>query len=153
MLGKVKERGRVLTHRSVTLKASRTLLGRINNVFHVTLLEPWRKPPGKGSESPPMPDLEDEEDYEVEEVRDEKQIEDVKHFLVKWKGWPSEYNQWVPQEDMENATEAIHSYWKRKKEKKPSVTTKGQRNHPERQGRTGQQAHGKTPKRQHNKST
>ena len=43
-----------------------------------------------------MPNLEDEEEYEVEEVYDKKVIEGENHFLVKWKGWPSEYNQWVP---------------------------------------------------------
>lgn len=73
-----------------------------------------------------MPDLEDEEEYEVEEVYDKKVIEGENHFLVKWKGWPSEYNQWVPQEDMEHATEAIQSYWKRKKEKISSVAKKRQ---------------------------
>jgi hypothetical protein len=39
-----------------------------------------------------MPDLEDEEEYKVEEVRDEKLIEGETHLLVKWKGWPSKYN-------------------------------------------------------------
>jgi uncharacterized protein (DUF427 family) len=73
-----------------------------------------------------MPDLEDEDEYEVEDVRDEKLIEGETHFLVKWKGWPSEYNQWVRQEDMENATEAIQSYWKRKGKKNPLVAAKKQ---------------------------
>jgi transposase InsO family protein len=90
---------------------------RIHNVFHVSLLEPWRKPSGTGHEFLPMPDLEDDDEYEVEEVREDRVVDNETHFLVKWKGWPSEYNQWVPQEDMGNATEAIQSYWKRKKGK------------------------------------
>lgn len=65
---------------------------RIHNVFHISLLEPWKKPLGKDGESLAMPNLEDEEEYEVEEVCDEKVIEGENYFLVKWKGWPSEYN-------------------------------------------------------------
>ena len=59
---------------------------RIHNVFHVSLLEPWRKPTREDGESLPMPELEDDDEYEVEEVRDEKQIGNEPHFLVKWKG-------------------------------------------------------------------
>lgn len=100
---------------------------RIHNVFHVSLLEPWRKPSRKDDESLPMPELQDEDEYEVEEVRDEKLIEGETHFLVKWKGWPSEYNQWVSQEDMANATEAIQSYRKRRNKEKSQAAKGRQR--------------------------
>jgi transposase InsO family protein len=90
---------------------------RIHNVFHVSLLEPWTKSHSDEAESMPMPDLEDEEEYEVEEVKDECEIQNEVHFLVKWKGWPSEYNQWVSEEDMANAKQAIHKFRKGRKQR------------------------------------
>ena len=42
-----------------------------------------------------MPELEDDEEWEVEEeIKGEQKFDGDPHFLVKWKGWPSEYNQW-----------------------------------------------------------
>ena len=49
----------------------------------------------------PLPELEDNPDeYEVEEIREKRTIKGKIHYLVKWTGWPSEYNQWVPEDDM-----------------------------------------------------
>ncbi len=67
----------------------------------------------------PMPEPEDEEEeYEVEEVKDK----DVKHghvrYLVKWLGGPSEYNQWVYETDMANATGKIKSFERSRKRKR-----------------------------------
>lgn len=50
-----------------------------------------------------MPDLEDEEEQEIEEVKDRATIKGTMHYLVKWEGWPLEYNQWILKEDMGNA--------------------------------------------------
>jgi hypothetical protein len=85
---------------------------RIHNVFHVSLLEPWANREHTGSESMPMPELEDDNEWEIEEIKDEKRFDGDLHFLVKWKDWPSEYNQWVSGEDMTNASEAIRKFRK-----------------------------------------
>lgn len=50
------------------------------------------------------------------------------YFLVKWKGWPSEYNQWVSQEDMTNTLEAIQAYRKRKGKENSQIQKGMQRN-------------------------
>jgi hypothetical protein len=86
---------------------------RIHNVFHISLLEPWKRRKGDdtGAELP-MPELADDDEWEVEEVKDEKFIDGDRHFLIKWKGWPSEYNQWIPESDMANAKEMIKKYKK-----------------------------------------
>jgi transposase InsO family protein len=94
---------------------------RIHNVFHVSLLEPWRKSKSDGNttESMPMPDLEETDEWEVEEIKEEKCIRGTNYFLLKWKDWPSEYNQWVPEEDMENAKDImINKFRKSSKTKK-----------------------------------
>jgi hypothetical protein len=58
----------------------------------------------------PIPDLEDEDEWGIEEVKDKGIIRDRVHYLVKWEGWPTEYNQWIPEEDMDNARLAIQRY-------------------------------------------
>ena len=41
----------------------------------------------------PLPELEDNpEEYEVEEIREKRTIRGKTHYLVKWTGWPLEYN-------------------------------------------------------------
>ena len=91
----------------------------IHNVFPVQLLEEWQQ--RNGAETLPMPDLEDDDEWEVEEIRDDQEFEGELHYLVKWTGWPSEYNQWVPESAMANAPKVVARYEKeRKKRRKPS---------------------------------
>ena len=80
-------------------------------MFPVQAIEEYR--PREGQPLLPMPDLEDKEEWEVEEVKDETIIKGEKHYLVKWEGWPIEYNLWVPEKDMGNARRAIQRYKKR----------------------------------------
>jgi len=37
-----------------------------------------------------MPELEDDEEWEVEEIKAEQKFDGDLHFLVNLKGWPSE---------------------------------------------------------------
>ena len=39
-----------------------------------------------------MPDLENDEEWEIKEVKDRATIKGTTHYLVKWEGWPTEYN-------------------------------------------------------------
>jgi transposase InsO family protein len=66
---------------------------RIHNVFHVSAMEPYQQRAGK-QEKLPIPELiDDQEEYEVEEVTDATRKQGACWYLVKWKGWPTEYNQ------------------------------------------------------------
>jgi hypothetical protein len=38
----------------------------------------------------PMPQLEDDDGWEIKEVRGEERFDGGLYFLVKWKDWPSE---------------------------------------------------------------
>ena len=65
-----------------------------------------------------MPELEDDDEWEVEEVKDERQgKEGTSHFLIKWKDWPTEYNTWEPEENMANAQGAIRAFRKQRAKK------------------------------------
>ena len=51
----------------------------------------------------PMPNLEDDDKWKIEEVKDKAIIKGTTYYLVKRDEWPMEYNQWIPKEDMGNA--------------------------------------------------
>jgi hypothetical protein len=34
----------------------------------------------------------DQEEWEVQEIRDAREFDGALHYLVKWTGWPSEYD-------------------------------------------------------------
>jgi hypothetical protein len=83
---------------------------RLHDVFPIQFIEEYR--PREDQPSLPIPDLEDEDEWEIEEVKDKGIIKNQVHYLVKWEGWPTEYNQWIPEEDMDNARLAIQRYEK-----------------------------------------
>jgi transposase InsO family protein len=87
---------------------------RLHNVFHVTRLEPWKTREGSliDGETLAMPDLEDDNEWEIESVKNKKTIAGELHYLVKWRGWPTEYNQWVADDDMGHAQDVISDYQK-----------------------------------------
>ena len=66
-----------------------------------------------------LPNLkEDDEEYKIEEVKDEYKFDSEIYFLIKQKGQPSKYNKQVPKYDIANARKLITDYRKRIKIKK-----------------------------------
>jgi|SRR5882762_6340847 len=88
---------------------------QLHDVFPIQLLE--KHNPREDEDPLPLPDLEDDQEWDVEEVKDKRTINKKTHYLVKWDGWPVEYNQWVPEEDMTGAMEAVRKYEKAAKRK------------------------------------
>ena len=86
----------------------------IHPVFHVSLLRPHTAPafPEQRSASvPPGPVfLQGAEEWEVEKVLASRLLRGVRHFLVKWKGFPAEESSWQPEEDLRNAPEAVAEF-------------------------------------------
>ena len=83
---------------------------RLHNVFPVQLLENYRHRQDD-DDLMAMPDLEDPQDeWEVEEVLDKRRIKDTIHYLVKWAGWPSEYNSYEPADHLVNVPQAVASF-------------------------------------------
>ena len=89
---------------------------RLHPVFPIQLLESYNPRPDE--EPLPMPPLDDQEDnqWEVEQILDEGRINGCIHYLIKWAGWPAEYNSWVPQNDVA-APDLIESFRQRKRKR------------------------------------
>jgi RNase H-like domain found in reverse transcriptase/Reverse transcriptase (RNA-dependent DNA polymerase)/Chromo (CHRromatin Organisation MOdifier) domain/Integrase zinc binding domain len=47
---------------------------------------------------------------------------DAKEYLVKWKGWGHEWNQWKTERQLRHCKELIDEYWARKRRGQPSET-------------------------------
>ncbi|SLM34246.1 Chromo domain/shadow [Lasallia pustulata] len=67
-----------------------------------------------GNKSAPIlqpPELvSDKEEYEVKEILDKHNFQKEIWYEVKWKGWPEEYDQWIPDQDMEGVQELRRAY-------------------------------------------
>jgi len=69
---------------------------RIHPVFNVALIHPYR-PPVEGQEMPkPEPvTFDDEEEYEVESILDSRLHRGELQYLVKWKNFTDDHNEWL----------------------------------------------------------
>ena len=88
---------------------------QLHPVFHVSLLEPHRD--SARTTNPPDGILVNGHiEYEVEEIRMEKQVgrSKAKSYLVKWKGYPEEECTWEPEEHVAD-TAAMNRYLERPK--------------------------------------
>ena len=96
---------------------------RMHNVFHMSLLKPYKRD-GR-VQPPPIPIIVDgEEWFTVERILDHKDVQVVvkgktKHspaknklqcqYLVKWLGYDNEHNTWEPETDI-SKVEAFKAY-------------------------------------------
>jgi len=70
----------------------------------------------KGQHEDPAPSptiINEEEEYEVEEVRKHRKQERGTQYLVHWKGYGNEHDQWIAETGLPHAKEAIEDYWTR----------------------------------------
>ena len=78
---------------------------KIHDVFHATLLSPYRQTEAHGpSFSRPPPDVIDsEEEYEVDHIVSHKGSPGRRQYLTAWKGYPSSENTWEPKVNLRHA--------------------------------------------------
>jgi len=59
----------------------------------------------------PLPDIiNEEEEYEVEEIRGHCKKGRETQFLIHWKGYGNEHDQWMVEANLPHAKEAIQDY-------------------------------------------
>ena len=88
-------------------------------MFHASLLSPYHATDAHGpSYSEPPPDLiGDEEEYEIEAIVNHKKTPEGKarHYVVKWKGYPTSHNSKLTEDAFEHAQDILLPYKKRHK--------------------------------------
>jgi hypothetical protein len=87
----------------------------IHNVFHLNLLTRTHAAEFDSQKklTPPSPDIiEEEEEYEIEEIRGHRRKGRGTQYLVHWKGYGNEDNTWLPQSSLGNAAEVLSTYLK-----------------------------------------
>jgi len=88
----------------------------IHNVFNKDLLTRCMEPKFKGQHKDPTPPpmiINEEEEYEVEEVRKHGKHGRGTQYLVHWKGYGDEHDQWIAETGLPHAKEVIEDYWTR----------------------------------------
>ena len=91
---------------------------KIHNVFHSSLLTPYRETPehGENFTQPPPELVEGEEEYEVNRIMNSRRHGRTKklQFLIHWKGYSSAHNSWEDVADV-HAPEKLEEYYQRKR--------------------------------------
>ena len=86
---------------------------KINNVFHVNLLTPYYETNAYGPQpiQPPPELIDGEEEYEVEDIIDDRYnwSKRKRQYLVKWVGYPASENSWVNEQDL-HSNELLADY-------------------------------------------
>jgi len=61
----------------------------------------------------PLTIINEEEEYKVEEVRKHRKHRRGTQYLVHWKGYGDEHDQWIAETGLPHAREVIENYWTR----------------------------------------
>jgi hypothetical protein len=93
---------------------------RIHLVMSVTQLEPARVDPFEREITPPPPvDVEGAEEWEIQLItrsalrgRNRK-----KHYLVRWKGFRPEYDEWIAEDQLLHAKEILEEFERGERDK------------------------------------
>jgi len=88
---------------------------KIHNVFHASLLMPYRETEAHGPNwiEPPPDIIEGEPEWEVEQILQSRRFGRTKkkQYLVRWKGYSPSHDSWVDKSDM-NAEDLITDFYK-----------------------------------------
>jgi len=88
----------------------------IHNVFNEDLLTRCVEPKYQGQHmdlAPPPVIINEEEEYEVEEVWKHRKRGRGTQYLVHWKGYGDKHDQWIAEMGLPHAKQVIEDYWTR----------------------------------------
>ena len=88
----------------------------IHNVFNEDLLTRCVEPKFKEQNKEPAPPptiINEEEEYEVEEVRKYRKRGRGTQYLVHWKGYGDKHDQWIAETGLPHAKQEVKDYWTR----------------------------------------
>src|SRR5271169_3980254 len=96
----------------VTYRLKLPLTWRIHNVFHATLLKPYKETEVHGENfTRPPPDLiEGEEVYEIEEILNHRRRGRGFQYYIKWRGYPISDASWEPEHAFSNDGDTLNNY-------------------------------------------
>ena len=88
---------------------------KVHPVFHVELLTKHETDtiPGRRQKPPDPVLVDEEEEYEVQEVRQSRRNRGKLQYLVHWRGYTDEYDSWVDESDMEHAKALVRAFYRR----------------------------------------
>ena len=88
---------------------------KIHNVFYAKLLQPYVETEeyGINFQEPPSDLIKGEEEWEVEQILDERKQGQTQQYLIHWKGYLSAHDLWEPITDI-NAPDLISDFHKQK---------------------------------------
>jgi hypothetical protein len=86
------------------------LLKEIHNVFHVFLLESHLYDSARTLELLSIIEVDDENQYEIDEVLDTRIRYEKLQYLIRWKEYSNFDNQWIVVKDMKESQNLIRSY-------------------------------------------
>jgi len=84
----------------------------IHNVFHVSYLKlyNWCLNNKIMQVLPPLKLINEKEEYEVEKILEKQRRKDKLWYKVKWINYSSEYDQWISEQDLDDASELHEMY-------------------------------------------
>ena len=83
-------------------------------VFNEALLTPYVEPPEGRKEKRPGPQIvQGQKEYEVEEILNHRKRGRGYQYLIKWKGYPSSENSWLPASQMKSASTLVKQFHSR----------------------------------------
>ena len=96
----------------VTYRLQLPAAWRIHNVFHATLLKPYKENEiyGKNYTEPPPELVEGEEVYEVETILNHRRRGRGYQYFIKWRGYPISDASWEPEHAFSDDGDTLQQY-------------------------------------------
>ena len=83
---------------------------KVHPVFHVSKLLPYYRDDTMAPTSPPQDIINGEPQQEIEDILDRRVRRGKLQYLVKWRGFPMEENEWKNERDLKNAQELLNDF-------------------------------------------